>query len=76
MDFIQHMGQAAYQPEVRARFDILGFDPRGVGKSDPVTCFPTAAEEAAAFEGQPAYPVTTDEERAYTKLCRTARPSR
>jgi pimeloyl-ACP methyl ester carboxylesterase len=25
-------------PEVAARFDIVGFDPRGVGKSTPITC--------------------------------------
>ncbi|MGW1344192.1 alpha/beta hydrolase [Kribbella sp. NPDC002412] len=83
VDFVQQMGQAAYQPEVRARFDILGFDPRGVGKSEPVTCFPTEAEEAAAFAGQPAYPVTAEEERTYTALslklaigCRTTSPDR
>ncbi len=83
VDFVHQLGQTAYQPEVRARFDILGFDPRGVGKSDPVTCFPTAAEEAAAFAGSTPYPVTAEEERAYTKLslklaigCRTTSPDR
>ncbi len=25
-------------PEVAARFDIVGFDPRGVGESSPITC--------------------------------------
>ncbi|MGW2953052.1 alpha/beta hydrolase [Streptomyces eurythermus] len=27
-----------FSPEVRRRFDIVGFDPRGVGGSNPVTC--------------------------------------
>ncbi|MCA2214822.1 alpha/beta hydrolase [Jidongwangia harbinensis] len=27
-----------FSPEVRARFDIVGFDPRGVGRSRPVVC--------------------------------------
>ncbi|MFF3171972.1 alpha/beta hydrolase [Streptomyces sp. NPDC057900] len=27
-----------FSPEVRRRFDIVSFDPRGVGGSDPVTC--------------------------------------
>lgn len=27
-----------FSPEVRRRFDIVSFDPRGVGDSNPVTC--------------------------------------
>ena len=27
-----------YSPEVRARYDLIGFDPRGIGFSAPVTC--------------------------------------
>lgn len=27
-----------FSPEVRRRFDIVSFDPRGVGRSNPVTC--------------------------------------
>ena len=29
---------AELQPDMLARFNIVGFDPRGVGRSDPVTC--------------------------------------
>lgn len=29
-------------PEVAARYDIVGFDPRGVGRSAPLWCFDTA----------------------------------
>ncbi|MER5348943.1 alpha/beta hydrolase [Kitasatospora sp. NPDC002551] len=28
----------AYDPAVRARYDLVGLDPRGVGRSSPVTC--------------------------------------
>lgn len=37
-------------PEVLARFDFVGFDPRGIGASDPLQCHPTdaAAEELLA----------------------------
>lgn len=65
VDFVQQAATVAYTPEVRARFDILGFDPRGVGKSDPATCYPTAAEEAAALTELPAFPVGRAEERRY-----------
>lgn len=83
VDFVQQLGQAAYTPDVRAKFDILGFDPRGVGKSDPATCYPTAAEEAAALAGMPAFPVTPKEERQFVVTsakiaasCRTTSPDR
>jgi pimeloyl-ACP methyl ester carboxylesterase len=82
--FVQQLAQIAYTPQVRARFDILGFDPRGVGQSDPATCFPTAAEEAAALQdAAQAFPVTPAEERAFIKdslklalSCATTSPDR
>jgi pimeloyl-ACP methyl ester carboxylesterase len=66
VDFVQQNALYAYTPQVRARFDILGFDPRGVGRSDPATCFRTQAEEEAFFAGQPAFPVTREQERQAT----------
>ena len=66
VSFVQTAAAVAYSPEVRARFDILGFDPRGVGGSDPATCYPTAAEETAALAGVPIFPVTRAEEIQYT----------
>jgi len=38
--------------EVQARFDVLGFDPRGVGRSAPVRCLPPT-ELAAYFAVDP-----------------------
>lgn len=35
-------------PEVAARFDLIGFDPRGVGESTPVTCGSTVPALRAA----------------------------
>jgi pimeloyl-ACP methyl ester carboxylesterase len=47
--------------EVVARYDLIGFDPRGVGESTPVTCLDDAAmEEYVATDVD----VTTDEGRA------------
>lgn len=46
------------------RFDIVGFDPRGLGQSTQVSCFATNDEENALFAGVSQAPVTVAEERA------------
>ncbi len=66
MDFVRQAGQTTFSAALRAQFDIIGFDPRGVGSSDPVKCvdgptmdklneldlFPTtAAQRTALFNG-------------------------
>jgi pimeloyl-ACP methyl ester carboxylesterase len=51
--------------EVRARFDIVGFDPRGVAASSPVHCFPTVQAEQDFLSQLPAFPVTVDEQTRY-----------
>lgn len=38
--------QQIIDPAVRARYAVVGFDPRGVGQSTPVSCLPTAALDA------------------------------
>jgi pimeloyl-ACP methyl ester carboxylesterase len=40
-------GQSRFSEELRRRFDIVSFDPRGVGASNPVTC-PPMGEPAPA----------------------------
>ncbi|MFI9505825.1 alpha/beta fold hydrolase [Nocardia sp. NPDC052566] len=37
LDFMVDVG-AAMTPDVRARYDLIGMDPRGVGRSDPINC--------------------------------------
>ncbi|MFQ6394608.1 alpha/beta fold hydrolase [Nocardia sp. KC 131] len=37
LDFMVDVG-AAMTPDVRARYDLIGIDPRGVGRSTPVDC--------------------------------------
>lgn len=41
VDFVEQV-EKAFRPEVLAAYDIVGFDPRGVGLSDPVDCYDTA----------------------------------
>ncbi|MFB6892763.1 alpha/beta fold hydrolase [Kitasatospora sp. NPDC056327] len=38
--------QPLLSAEVRARYDLVGFDPRGVGRSSPIGCGLTPAEQA------------------------------
>jgi pimeloyl-ACP methyl ester carboxylesterase len=46
--------------EVRARFDIVGFDPRGVARSTPIRCFADLNQALQAFAPIP-FPLTLDE---------------
>jgi pimeloyl-ACP methyl ester carboxylesterase len=44
---------APYLPaELMRRFDLVGFDPRGVGRSDPIRCF-NPADLDASFAAEP-----------------------
>lgn len=49
--------------EVRNRFDIVGFDPRGVGASDPLDCI--SDEQLDSFLGMDPTPDDAAEEKAF-----------
>jgi pimeloyl-ACP methyl ester carboxylesterase len=75
VDFVQGTGTYLYSDEVRAKFDLVGFDPRGIAGSTPLTCFKTQ-DQADAATAPFAFPVTPAEERtwmgfdrAYSKAC-------
>lgn len=53
------------RPEVRERYDLVGFDPRAVGGSDPATCFRTAEDEAAFAADYPQFPTNPREESLF-----------
>ena len=38
VEFVQTSAESIYTQKLRDRFDIIGFDPRGVGQSTPVEC--------------------------------------
>ncbi|WP_306232554.1 alpha/beta fold hydrolase [Agrococcus beijingensis] len=38
-DYVQQFADFLVAPEVRERYDLVGFDPRGVGGSTPISCY-------------------------------------
>ncbi|MEU8118851.1 alpha/beta hydrolase [Spirillospora sp. NPDC049024] len=72
-----------FPQQVKERFDVVGFDPRGVGESTAVQCFPTAADEQELFSRLPAgFPIGQAEESRtlavfarFAKACATRDPA-
>ncbi|WP_432065517.1 alpha/beta hydrolase [Streptomyces sp. C10-9-1] len=63
---LQGGGAASFTERIRARFDIVGFDPRGVAGSEPaVDCGPEdeAYAEEADTGPQPLHPATEEQRR-------------
>ena len=48
VQIVRDLGRTVYSPSVRARFDIVGMDPRGIGGSTPVRCYDTTEQSAEA----------------------------
>jgi pimeloyl-ACP methyl ester carboxylesterase len=51
-------GRRIFEPSVLDRFDLIGFDPRGVARSTPLRCFETNEEADAVFSRMTPVPVT------------------
>jgi len=71
--------RAVVDPSVRARYDIVGFDPRGVGASSPVQCLDDKQTDAfLAADGTPSTPAQVATIDALAKelavSCRTRTP--
>jgi pimeloyl-ACP methyl ester carboxylesterase len=75
--FVQAIGRSLFTSEVRARFDLVGFDPRGIASSAPIECFDSTQDAIDVLSIAPfVFPVTRAEEklwvasdRAYAKAC-------
>jgi pimeloyl-ACP methyl ester carboxylesterase len=61
--FVAGFGQ--FPAAIRARYDIITFDPRGFGSSTAVRCFPTAAAENQFLAGLPPFPVGARQDAAW-----------
>lgn len=69
IDFVQ-----TFRPVGLAGYDLIGWDPRGVGRSTPVQCYPAAdLERYDAIDVSPDDPaerqILLDEERAFGAAC-------
>jgi pimeloyl-ACP methyl ester carboxylesterase len=62
-------GQARFSEELRRRFDIVSFDPRGVGASHPIKC-PAGPPAPALLTSQADFDRTLAENRARWQGCR------
>jgi pimeloyl-ACP methyl ester carboxylesterase len=61
LEFMHGDVRTVVPAEVLARFDVVGFDSRGVGASTPIRGYRDAQAQQAALGSLPAFPVTYDE---------------
>ena len=64
IDFTLFAGPFLYSDEVRARFDLVGFDPRGILRSATLRCFGTPRQWGPFFTPF-AFPTTPEELEAW-----------
>ena len=64
VDFVLGAGPFLFTPEVRARFDIVGFYPRGIYRSTPLQCYENQEQADAAFPPFP-YPNSKAKKRIW-----------
>jgi pimeloyl-ACP methyl ester carboxylesterase len=70
VDEVLDAGHILFSPRVRARFDLVGFDPRGIRRSAPLRCFDTLDEAFDSYAPM-AFPVTPHDERVWVRADRT-----
>src|SRR5215471_1125819 len=57
-----------FSPAIRARFDLVTWDPRGVEYSDPVNCFATDTADNDYYNSIPIFPYPQSDEPAFFQL--------
>ena len=67
VQFVLELGPLLYGDDVRSRFDLVGFDPRGIIGSSPLICF-ESFEESLSVLPPFAFPVTAEEEALVEQL--------
>lgn len=64
IDFAVMVASFIYTPEVRERFDIVGFDPRGIGRSTGLRCFGNS-KQWSGYLTNFAFPITPEQDIAW-----------
>jgi pimeloyl-ACP methyl ester carboxylesterase len=64
VDYVLNAGPFLYTPEVRAKFDLVGFDPRGIVRSTALHCFGTDKQWGPYFTPF-SFPSNADEEQIW-----------
>jgi pimeloyl-ACP methyl ester carboxylesterase len=62
------VGGLIFEPQVLDRFDLIGFDPRGVARSTPLKCFATQEDADAVFGRMAPLPITRQGEPAVRQV--------
>jgi pimeloyl-ACP methyl ester carboxylesterase len=66
VDFVLFAGPFLFSDEVRASFDIVGFDPRGIHRSAGLRCF-ASPDKWGPFFTPFAFPMTAEEEAIWAE---------
>jgi pimeloyl-ACP methyl ester carboxylesterase len=69
VDMVRFGGRFLFSDKVRGRFDLVGFDPRGIAASAPLRCF-DSFKDALAVLTPMAFPVTPPEEQVWVEADR------
>ena len=59
---VRVLGEALFPPEVLARYDLVGVDARGTGRSRPVRCLDPQEQQDSPFVAGQTFPITPAEE--------------
>ncbi|MGE5221767.1 MAG: alpha/beta hydrolase [Omnitrophica WOR_2 bacterium] len=64
VDFVLYAGPYLYTEELRQKFDLVGFDPRGIARSTALRCFGNPKQWAGYFTPF-AFPITLEQADAW-----------
>jgi len=78
VDFVSHGVTSAVSSTLAKNYDVVGWDPRGVGQSTPVTCYTDPKQTDKTLYGTFAHPYNTQgwideltvEEKAFAAACK------